>query len=394
MEQSVCTVFATPAEFEEWVKKVKQLSDTENFDAVKEISETDKTAWDNKGCMLSVSEDGKLNLLCSNGNVLCSVDICHSDGRTVTRDESNGALTVKGFKAQNSESTFDVWVGTKQAYKALTAKDWSKRIYIITDYISFLDSLIDEVTKIKNGTTVVEKAKCDKDGNDIVETYYKKTDTVVNATNAAKATADKDGNEISATYRKKADNIVTDDIEDGAITTAKFASDATCPNATNAEKINDIEITNVNSVLKIGEYITIPQKHRIFKGSAKLPLTASDKESDFTSLPISSTLNQYDKLEIVIEDSDGIKYFFQGRLVTERYIEIKPDQWIDFGQDAETKKYMFDRADYLWFKAIYQHTTSNNYLYLSCMWYILHNSDCTVNSDIPFYVTEVYRIIE
>lgn len=81
------------------------------------------------------------------------------------------------------------------------------------------------------------------------------------------------------------DKVGTADITDGAVTTAKFSSDAKCPKATNADnatnattatnatnatnttKVNDLEITrDANGVLKIGD-IVIPQRRLLWAGN-------------------------------------------------------------------------------------------------------------------------------
>lgn len=68
-----------------------------------------------------------------------------------------------------------------------------------------------------------------------------------------------------------------------AITTEKFAADAKCPNADNAKKVNNLEITSdANGVLKIGD-IVIPQRKKLF--STDTPLS-KDGIIDFgTAIP-------------------------------------------------------------------------------------------------------------
>lgn len=105
-------------------------------------------------------------------------------------------------------------------------------------------------------------------------TFYKKTDTVTNATNAVNAT--------------NAENAVNADNAGNA------------DNADNATKINGIEITNdENGVLKVGDVI-IPQKRVLYNGLLDLYLNVTD--SSVTELTKDVTLpeeiNDGDILEI------------------------------------------------------------------------------------------------
>ena len=72
------------------------------------------------------------------------------------------------------------------------------------------DSVYYKKTDTVKNATAAWKSTCDGDGKVISDTYYKKTDTVKNATNAAiatKATNDGDGNKISETYYKKTETV-------------------------------------------------------------------------------------------------------------------------------------------------------------------------------------------
>lgn len=101
------------------------------------------------------------------------------------------------------------------------------------------------------------------------------------------------------------DKVGTGDITDGAVTTAKFSSDAKCPNATNADnatnakKVNDLEITrDANGVLKIGD-IVIPQKKLIWSGSKVL--------DDLKELSIDTYIDLRGKiLEFIVDTPNGL----------------------------------------------------------------------------------------
>lgn len=120
MTPYVSTIFKTPQEFEEWIKNTKNTLTGEKVNE-----------WNSKGCLLDV-KNGKLQLLSLNRDVLAEVEMDNGDGVTLVRDEETGAITVKGIKDNNYGSVYDLWVGSKAAFNALSIKK-TDTIYVIED---------------------------------------------------------------------------------------------------------------------------------------------------------------------------------------------------------------------------------------------------------------------
>lgn len=183
MATYISTQFSTAEEFENWIR----MSEHANKDFLDGLCEDDKKAWDNKGCNIRV-KDGKLQLLCANGNVLAEADYYAPDNKTVCCDE-NGEVKVKGIANANEPDgrNFRMWVGTLEEYRAIRIKD-DKTLYLVSD-----DTTIDEIiyavntlndsfeafkTALSNGDFVVfeaRKATKDGNGNNITDTYVKKS---------------------------------------------------------------------------------------------------------------------------------------------------------------------------------------------------------------------------
>ena len=158
--------FATPEEFEAWIK----ANEHGNKNFLDNLCEQDKERWDNKACKMTV-KDGKLQLLCENDNVLAETSYYQPDGDTACCDNGDGTITVKGIKNANAPDgkKFRVWVGTTAEYNAIRVKD-PCTLYWLTDdttYEEFAQRLFDAEKKIESlnnknsvlDATYAEKAK-------------------------------------------------------------------------------------------------------------------------------------------------------------------------------------------------------------------------------------------
>lgn len=190
MATYISTQFSTAEEFENWIR----MNEHANKDFLDNLCEEDKKAWDNKACNIRV-KDGKLQLLCANGNVLAEADYYAPDESTVCCD-GNGAVKVKGIANANEPDgrNFRLWVGTWAEYNAIRVKD-DKTLYLVSD-----DTTIDEIiyaineinenfeafkTALKNGDFVVLKAEIatkDANGNIITNTYVNKSGDTMTGT--------------------------------------------------------------------------------------------------------------------------------------------------------------------------------------------------------------------
>lgn len=131
MSSYTSTVFATPQEFEEHLKKAEVLVEEQTFNALKKVPD-EEVGLDTKVCKAQLV-GSKIQLLCVNNIVRCEIDLADyikADGNTLERDET-GALICKGIKDQNSLKTYSVWFGTEEQYKNITAKT-PKTIYFYT----------------------------------------------------------------------------------------------------------------------------------------------------------------------------------------------------------------------------------------------------------------------
>lgn len=151
MKPYVSTLFKTPQEFEEWI----QYNNHENKEALDTITAKKIDEWDKKGCNLAFDKNnGKIKLLAANGEVLATVDAVKCDEETVIRDEATGAITVKGIKDSNSGKTFNLWVGTTEAYKAIALID-PNTIYCFTDDTT-LDEILETLADLNERTAALE----------------------------------------------------------------------------------------------------------------------------------------------------------------------------------------------------------------------------------------------
>ena len=145
--------FATPEEFEAWIK----ANEHKNKSFLDNICEQDKQRWDTKACRMTV-KDGKLQLLCEQGNVLAEANYYQPDNDTVSCD-GTGTLCIHGIKNANDPDgkKFRIWVGTQAEYNAIRVKD-PKTLYFITDETT-LDDIVLSISNIIDGTTKVKNAE-------------------------------------------------------------------------------------------------------------------------------------------------------------------------------------------------------------------------------------------
>ena len=136
------------------------------------------------------TEDGKLQLLDADGNVIDTVDVSYMDNDTIYRYD-NGVLRVVGIKEINADETFRMWIGTNAEYLALTETD-DNTFYWITD-----DATFDDVVRAINALneTVIDIEEALKSG----ELVVKKASKADNATTATTATT-ADGAPSKGTY--------------------------------------------------------------------------------------------------------------------------------------------------------------------------------------------------
>lgn len=173
----ISTKFSSPEEFEAWL----EAQEHSNKDFLDNICEQDKQRWDTKACKMTV-KDGKLQLLCEQGNVLAETDYYQPDGDTVCCDGKDGKLSIKGIQNANDPNgkKYRVWVGTQEEYNAIRVKD-PKTMYYITDE-TLLDDILSGAIKVghakkaDNATKAdsATKAKYDDEGYDIGESYLKR----------------------------------------------------------------------------------------------------------------------------------------------------------------------------------------------------------------------------
>ena len=167
-------------------------------------------------CYVKKTEDGKLQILDADLNVIDTVDVCYMDNDTIYRYD-NGVLRVVGIKEINADETFRMWVGTNEQYLALSEKDDST-FYWVTDDDTY-DYIVGKINEIieshntlreelSNGKFVVRKAnyaQLDDDGDEIKSTYAK-TSALIDEENplvvekAKLAVGDQHGNQIDTTY--------------------------------------------------------------------------------------------------------------------------------------------------------------------------------------------------
>lgn len=216
MANYTSTIFATPQEFEEFLNKSKQLTDEEKrFEALKALTPELEAEWNGKAYNMCCTENGKMQLLCKDGNVLAEIDVCHADDDTLVRDSSTGKMTVQGIKDCNSLETYTMWFGTEDEFNAITVKD-SKTIYIYTT--NFEDEVRSALAKIVSGATVVAKA-----------THAVNAENAENAENATKAVTADDYNTSSGTITNKFTAVDTEiaNIKSGSTTVAKASKAGT-----------------------------------------------------------------------------------------------------------------------------------------------------------------------
>lgn len=263
--------FGSATEFEAWIDKAQELTETEDtFKALKAITPALEAEWNNKACDIEVS-NGKLKLLCKDRNVLAEQPIvCGCDG-TTTEKNADGSVTVKGLKDVNTLETYNLWIGTYDAYTKIASRS-TNTIYGI---------------KQDGGVAVCKAihAEKDKKGRDIPTTYATQTGTydsmtVGNATKAADVTTNINGKKIA------------DIFESDGTTVKKATSAGTCTgNAATATRATDADNADkaktAGGADKLNEEITITIKDNSgtysgagvsFNGSKditlKLPATA------------------------------------------------------------------------------------------------------------------------
>lgn len=161
MKPYVSTIFKSAQEFEDWIRGQEQT----NKDILDTISEEKIAEWNAKGCNLAF-ENGKVQLLALNGDVLAEVTAVNSDEQTIFRDETTGAITVKGIKDINGGRVFNLWVGTTKAFEALLVQE-TDTIYIKTDDTT-IDDLFAELTSLRESVAELNEWKTgitDENGN-------------------------------------------------------------------------------------------------------------------------------------------------------------------------------------------------------------------------------------
>ena len=223
--------FSSPEEFEAWV--VAQGHSNKDF--LDQLCEKDKENWDKKACKMTV-KDGKLQLLCEDGNVLAETNYYQPDGDTVCCDGKDGKLSIKGIQNANDPNgkKFRVWVGTQAEYNAIRVKD-PRTMYYITDE-NVLDDILsgvikvghaknaDKATSADHAASATEAKRAGSAGsatnaqnainaqNAESATNAKNAESATNAKNADKATSaenDSEGNKISESYLKRWGGIMT-----------------------------------------------------------------------------------------------------------------------------------------------------------------------------------------
>lgn len=220
--------FSTPEEFEAWIKE----NEHGNKSFLDKLCEEDKQKWDNKACKMTV-KDGKLQLLCENGNVLAEADYYKPDNDTACCDEK-GKISIKGFKEVNSGGTFKMWVGTQAEYDAIRVKN-SKTYYWITDDTT-LDDIFAELLALKEKLDGIESGEFGTGHAATADeaTHAESADEAAYAKNADNATyADRAGVAAEATHATNADNAA----KATKATSAEYATSAA--SATRAESAND-----------------------------------------------------------------------------------------------------------------------------------------------------------
>lgn len=101
------------------------------------------------------TEDGKLQLLDAENNVIDIVDVCYMDNDTIYRYD-NGVLRVVGIKEINADETFRMWVGTTKQWQALSEYD-DNTFYWITDDATF-DEVVEAINALNESFTELENA--------------------------------------------------------------------------------------------------------------------------------------------------------------------------------------------------------------------------------------------
>ena len=105
-------------------------------------------------------KDGKLQLVTESGNVVSNVDYTSADGDTIYRNESTGALSVKGIKTIDGTS-LKLFVGTYEEYINLTEVQKRNLFAIVTDDNTMnlvLEAVAELRESLQNGDFVVESA--------------------------------------------------------------------------------------------------------------------------------------------------------------------------------------------------------------------------------------------
>ena len=180
-----------------------------------------------KGVQVTVKEvDGKIDTVTVSGNYDNAYD-AKGAAAAVLGNSSDAvtANTVYGAKAAAAAAQNDATIAkTKiETFLGTVTPDGSQDII---DTLAEINSYVGEhgeefaalserVTKVENGTTVVEKAKADKDGNEISTTYAK--------TSSLGYLAGKNDSELNLKELAHKDTVATADIDDNAVTTDKLA---------------------------------------------------------------------------------------------------------------------------------------------------------------------------
>ena len=177
--------------------------------------------WNKKATNLAV-KGSNLCLLDKDGQTLAFVPAILQDGDTITRNPDTGEVTCVRIKAMGADATFGVWVGTYEAYKALTRKSHADTLYFFTD--KNLASIYDDLSSVKTwmdgvvaGTGIVPKAE-----------HAATADSATDATNATNAT--------NATHATTADSATHATKADSAETAKSATTALNATNATNATK--------------------------------------------------------------------------------------------------------------------------------------------------------------
>lgn len=101
------------------------------------------------------TEDGKLQLLDAENNVIDTIDVCYMDNDTIYR-YNNGVLRVVGIKDMNTDETFRMWIGTTKKWQAISEYD-DNTFYWITDDATF-DEVVKAINALNESFTELENA--------------------------------------------------------------------------------------------------------------------------------------------------------------------------------------------------------------------------------------------